>query len=84
MVGGNATGYHIPLYYIFPGKWWSDAFLNDAAPGSDDEMSEGFICESCNLVFGNVHARILLHKCGTFPVVYIFQRPKYANVKWLC
>ena len=35
IVGGNATGYHIPLYYIFPGKWWSDAFL----PGSDDEMS---------------------------------------------
>jgi hypothetical protein len=28
--------------------------------------------------------RILLHKCGTFPVVYIFQRPKYTNVKWLC
>jgi hypothetical protein len=39
IVGVNATGYHIPLYYIFPGKWWSDAFLNDAAPGSDDEMS---------------------------------------------
>ena len=39
IVGVNATGYHIPLYYIFPGKWWSDAFLNDAAPGSDGEMS---------------------------------------------
>ena len=39
IVGGNATGYHIPPYYIFPGKRWSDAFLNDAAPGSDGEMS---------------------------------------------
>ena len=39
IVGVNATGYHIPPYYVFPGKRWSDAFLNDAAPGSDGEMS---------------------------------------------
>jgi hypothetical protein len=35
----NATGNHIPPYYIFPGQRWNDAFLNDAAPGSDGEMS---------------------------------------------
>jgi hypothetical protein len=39
IVGGHAKGYHIPLYYICPGKRWSDPFLNDAAPGSDGEMS---------------------------------------------
>ena len=39
IVGGHATGYHIPPYYICPGKRWSDPFLNDAAPGSDGEMS---------------------------------------------
>jgi hypothetical protein len=39
IAGGNATGNHIPPYYIFPGKRWNDAFLNDAAPGSDGEMS---------------------------------------------
>jgi hypothetical protein len=38
IVGGHATGYHIPPYYICPGKRWSDPFLNDAAPGSDGEM----------------------------------------------
>jgi hypothetical protein len=26
--GGNATGNHIPPYYIFPGQRWNDAFLN--------------------------------------------------------
>jgi hypothetical protein len=39
IAGGNATGNHIPPYYIFPGQRWNDAFLNDAAPGSDGEMS---------------------------------------------
>ena len=39
IAGGNATGNHIPSYYIFPSKRWNDALLNDAAPGSDGEMS---------------------------------------------
>ena len=37
--GGYALGNHVPPYYVFPGKRWNSEFLENAAQGSDKEMS---------------------------------------------
>lgn len=38
--GANAVGNHVPPFYIFPGKRWSQEFLEGAAPGSAGGMSD--------------------------------------------
>ena len=37
--GGSALGNHIPPYYVFQSKRWSNELLDGAAAGSDGEMS---------------------------------------------